>query len=114
MTVDCGQCFIYLISKRKADAVDCVDVKLFRSYVGAVLLYGIANILYNTYFSRGGHFRYIREFGFCAKFSSREINIQCAWNFAKFSSREIFLPRNFPPANFSSTRKLNTNSDISP
>ena len=38
-------------------------------------------ILYNTNFSRGGNFCYIREFGFCAK---------C-------SSREIFLPRNFPP-----------------
>ena len=30
-------------------------------------------ILYNTNFSRGGNFRYIREFGFCAKCSSREI-----------------------------------------
>ena len=49
----------------------------------------LKDILYNTYFSRGGNFRYIREF--CAKFSSREINIHCAWNFAKFSSREIFL-----------------------
>ena len=48
-------------------------------------------ILYNTYFSRGGNCRYIREFGFCAKFSSREIIIHCAWNFAKFSSREFFL-----------------------
>ena len=54
-------------------------------------------LLYNTNFSRGGNFRYIREFGFCAKFSSRENNIHCEWNFAKFSSREIFLPRNFPP-----------------
>ena len=54
-------------------------------------------LLYNTSFSRGGNFRYIREFGFCAKFSSREINIHCAWNFAKFSSREIFFPRIFPP-----------------
>ena len=36
---------------------------------------------YNINFSRGGNFRYIREFGFCAK----------------FSSREIFLTRNFPP-----------------
>ena len=51
----------------------------------------ITGILYNTYFSRGGNFRYIREFGFCAKFSSREIIIHCAWNFAKFSSREFFL-----------------------
>ena len=37
----------------------------------------------------------IREFGFCANFSSREIHI--AWNFAKFSSREFFFPRIFPP-----------------
>ena len=42
---------------------------------------GRKGVLYNTYFSRGGNFRYIREFGFCAK----------------FSSREIFLPRIFPP-----------------
>ena len=56
-----------------------------------------SGILYNTNFSRGGNFRYIRELGFCAKFSSRENNIHCEWNFAKFSSREIFLPRNFPP-----------------
>ena len=35
-------------------------------------------LLNNTYFSRGGNFRYICEFGFCAKFSSREINIHCA------------------------------------
>ena len=55
------------------------------------------NELYNTNFSRGGNFRYIREFGFCAKFSSRENNIHCEWNFAKFSSRDIFLPRNFSP-----------------
>ena len=54
-------------------------------------------ILYNTNFSRGGNVRYIRELGFCAKFSSRENNIHCEWNFAKFSSREIYLPRNFPP-----------------
>ena len=54
-------------------------------------------VLYNTNFSRGGNFRYIRELGFCAKLSSRENNIHCEWNFAKFSSREIFLPRNFPP-----------------
>ena len=54
-------------------------------------------ILYNTNFSRGGNFRYIRELGFCAKFSSRENNIHCEWNFAKFSSREIYLPRNFLP-----------------
>ena len=53
--------------------------------------------LYNTNFSRGGNVRYIRELGFCAKFSSRENNIHCEWNFAKFSSREIVLPRNFPP-----------------
>ena len=45
-------------------------------------------ILYNTNFSRGGNFRYIREFGFCAKFSSRENNIHCEWDFAKFSPRE--------------------------
>ena len=55
------------------------------------------DILYNTNFSRGRNFRYIREFGFCAKFSSREKHIHCEWNFAKFSSREFFLPRNFPP-----------------
>ena len=54
-------------------------------------------VLYNTNFSRGGNVRYIRELVFCAKFSSRENNIHCEWNFAKFSSREIFLPRNFPP-----------------
>ena len=54
-------------------------------------------VLYNTNFSRGGNFRYIRELGFCAKFSSRENNIHCEWNFAKLSSREIYLPRNFPP-----------------
>ena len=42
-------------------------------------------------FSRGGNFRYIREFGFCATISSSEINIHCEWNFAKFSSREFFL-----------------------
>ncbi len=54
-------------------------------------LSGPLGVLYNTYFSRGGNFRYIREFGFCAKFSSREINIHCAGNFAKFSSREFFL-----------------------
>ena len=54
------------------------------------------DILYNTNFSRGGNFRYIyREFGFCAKFSSRENIIHCEWNFAKFSSREIFLSANF-------------------
>ena len=57
-------------------------------------------LLYNTNFSRGGNFRYIREFGFCAKFSSRENIIHCEWNFAKFSTREIFLPRNFPPRDF--------------
>ena len=57
----------------------------------------LSQVLYNTNFSRGGNFRYIREFGFCAKFFSRENNIPCKWNFAKFSSREIFLPRNFPP-----------------
>ena len=55
--------------------------------------YYICILLYNTYFSRGGNFRYIREFGFCAKFSSREINIHCAGDFAKFSSREIFSTR---------------------
>ena len=55
------------------------------------------HLLYNTNFSRGGNFRYIRELGFCAKLSSRENNIHCEWNFAKFSSREIYLPRNFPP-----------------
>ena len=55
----------------------------------------------------------IREFGFCAKFSSRENNIHCEWNFAKFSSREIFLPRKFPPAKFSSQRKFNYNSGLS-
>ena len=54
-------------------------------------------ILYNTNFSRGGNVRFIREFGFCAKFSSRENNIHCEWNFAKLSSREIFFPRNFTP-----------------
>ena len=57
----------------------------------------VNDVLYNTNFSRGGNFRYIRELGFCAKFSSRENNIHCEWNFAKFSSREIYLPRNFPP-----------------
>ena len=61
------------------------------------------HILYNMYFSRGRNFRYIREFGICAKFSSREIIIHCAWNFAKFSSREFFLHA-----------KKNTNSGISP
>ena len=30
-------------------------------------------LLYNTNFSRGGNVRYIRELGFCAKFTSREI-----------------------------------------
>ena len=51
----------------------------------------LLKVLYNTNFSRGGNVRYIREFGFCAKFSSRENNIHCEWNFAKFSSREMFL-----------------------
>ena len=57
----------------------------------------IVEVLYNTNFSRGGNVRYIRELGFCAKFSCRENNIHCEWNFAKFSSREIYLPRNVPP-----------------
>ena len=49
------------------------------------------NVLYNTSFSRGGNFRFIRKFGLCAKCSSREIIIHCEWNFANFSSRECFL-----------------------
>ena len=36
----------------------------------------------------------IFEFGFCAKFSSRENNIHCEWNFAKFSSRESVIQYN--------------------
>ena len=55
-------------------------------------------VLYNTNFSRGGNFRYIREFGFCAKFSSHENNIHCEWNFA--------------PAKFSSPRKFNSISGL--
>ena len=35
-------------------------------------IYQRYNVLYKTNYSRGGNFRYIREFGFCAKFSSRE------------------------------------------
>ena len=64
--------------------------------------------MYNTNFSRGGNFRYIHEFGFCAKFCSRENNIHCEWNFAKFSSREIFYPRNVPPR-----ENKNSNSGLS-
>ena len=51
-------------------------------------------VLYNTNFSRGGNFRYIRELGFCAKFYP-----------LRMEYREIFHPRNLPPAKFSSPRK---------
>ena len=67
----------------------------------------------NTYFSRGGNFRYIREFGFCAKFSSREINIHCAWNFAKFSSREIFLHAKIKYEWWFNPPNMQTNSKVS-
>ena len=71
---------------RRAALVMTTNDALRRPYAAHI------GLLYNTNFSRGGNFRYIREFGFCAKFSSRENNIHCEWNFAKFSSREIFLP----------------------
>ena len=38
-----------------------------------------------------------REFGFCAKLSSCEINVHCECKFAKFSYRKIVLPRICPP-----------------
>ena len=52
----------------------------------AALTHNVRGKELNTYFSRGGNFRNIPEFGFDAKFSSGEINICCEWNFANFSS----------------------------
>ena len=80
---------IYISSSSSSGSIHCwVGCNELPPVVPVLCLPCCLHILYNTNFSRGGNFRYFREFGFCAKFSSRENNIYCEWNFAKFSSRE--------------------------